>query len=153
MPCHSNRRAGTPGDDRTVKPTARGHDDTSRSVQEIPLAGRWSHFLSTPPVFTDTSTTTNRLNLFTPSPEPIQLLGGVSLAMAADVAETTQIGRPPRWSRRSSGPVVAYYSMRTKSSLAPLASWRAGHRQLGMTAQTTSWSARCCAEMSFRCGF
>ena len=28
--------------------------------------------------------------------ERIQLLGGVSLAMAADVAETTQIGRPPR---------------------------------------------------------
>jgi starvation-inducible DNA-binding protein len=28
--------------------------------------------------------------------ERIQLLGGVSLAMAADVAETTQISRPPR---------------------------------------------------------
>jgi starvation-inducible DNA-binding protein len=28
--------------------------------------------------------------------ERIQLLGGVSVAMAADVAETTQIGRPPR---------------------------------------------------------
>jgi len=28
--------------------------------------------------------------------ERIQLLGGVSLAMAADVAETTQIARPPR---------------------------------------------------------
>jgi len=28
--------------------------------------------------------------------ERIQLLGGVSLAMAADVAETTQIERPPR---------------------------------------------------------
>jgi starvation-inducible DNA-binding protein len=30
--------------------------------------------------------------------ERIQLLGGVSLAMAADVAETTQIARPPRGS-------------------------------------------------------
>src|SRR5438132_10315235 len=28
--------------------------------------------------------------------ERVQLLGGVSLAMAADVAETTQIERPPR---------------------------------------------------------
>jgi len=28
--------------------------------------------------------------------ERIQLLGGVSLAMAADIAETTQIERPPR---------------------------------------------------------
>ena len=28
--------------------------------------------------------------------ERIQLLGGVSIAMAADVAETTQIERPPR---------------------------------------------------------
>jgi len=28
--------------------------------------------------------------------ERIQLLGGISLAMAADVAETTQIERPPR---------------------------------------------------------
>jgi len=28
--------------------------------------------------------------------ERIQLLGGISLAMAADVAETTQIARPPR---------------------------------------------------------
>ena len=28
--------------------------------------------------------------------ERIQLLGGISLAMAADIAETTQIERPPR---------------------------------------------------------
>src|SRR5260221_3797967 len=35
--------------------------------------------------------------------ERIQLLGGVSIAMAADVAETTQIERPPR--RRVEGPV------------------------------------------------
>ena len=28
--------------------------------------------------------------------ERVQLLGGVSLAMAADIAETTQIERPPR---------------------------------------------------------
>src|SRR6202451_2934374 len=35
--------------------------------------------------------------------ERIQLLGGISLAMAADVAETTQIERPPRG--RAAGPV------------------------------------------------
>jgi starvation-inducible DNA-binding protein len=34
--------------------------------------------------------------LFDSIAERIQLLGGVSLAMAADVAETTQIERPPR---------------------------------------------------------
>src|ERR1700693_2076583 len=31
-----------------------------------------------------------------PIPERIQLLGGVSLAMAHDIAETTRIARPPR---------------------------------------------------------
>src|SRR5258705_7091650 len=34
--------------------------------------------------------------LFDDIAEPIQLLGGISLAMAADVAETTMIPRPPR---------------------------------------------------------
>src|ERR1043166_5450427 len=34
--------------------------------------------------------------------ERIQLLGGVSLAMAPDVAETTQIERPPRGRERKS---------------------------------------------------
>ena len=38
--------------------------------------------------------------------ERIQLLGGISLAMAADVAETTKIERPPR-GRRSAGAAVA----------------------------------------------
>ena len=38
--------------------------------------------------------------------ERIQLLGGVSIAMAADVAETTQIERPPRWPRRGSRSAV-----------------------------------------------
>src|SRR5258708_27194057 len=37
-----------------------------------------------------------QLDLVDSIAERIQLLGGVSLAMAADVAETTQIERPPR---------------------------------------------------------
>ncbi|HZD92868.1 MAG TPA: DNA starvation/stationary phase protection protein [Candidatus Sulfotelmatobacter sp.] len=37
-----------------------------------------------------------QVNLVDSIAERIQLLGGVSLAMAADVAETTQIERPPR---------------------------------------------------------
>jgi hypothetical protein len=36
------------------------------------------------------------LSLFVAHAERTQLLGGVSLAMAADVAEATQIERPPR---------------------------------------------------------
>src|SRR5258708_34664195 len=36
--------------------------------------------------------------------ERIQLLGGLAIAMAADVAETTQVARPPRG--REEGPVV-----------------------------------------------
>jgi len=84
--------------------------------------------------------------------ERIQLLGGVSLAMAADVAETTQIERPLAVAKkfRSS---CHDYSMRTNLSLAKFESWRAGHPPLGMTVRMTSLSARCCAEMSFRCGF
>src|SRR6266702_4717014 len=39
---------------------------------------------------------TNRPSWLTRSPKRIQLLGGVSIAMAADIAETTQIERPPR---------------------------------------------------------
>src|SRR4051812_42707019 len=39
--------------------------------------------------------------------ERIQLLGGVSLAMAADVAETTQIERPPRGGEEGRGRIWA----------------------------------------------
>lgn len=38
--------------------------------------------------------------------ERIQLLGGVSIAMAADVAETTQIERPPRRQGRGARSIV-----------------------------------------------
>src|SRR5260221_1390518 len=36
--------------------------------------------------------------------ERVQLLGGLAIAMAHDVAETTQVGRPPR--AREEGPVL-----------------------------------------------
>ena len=39
--------------------------------------------------------------------ERIQLLGGVSLAMAADIAETTRIERPPARTGRSAGTALA----------------------------------------------
>jgi len=45
------------------------------------------------------------------------------------------------------------YSMRTKSLSVRLGNWRAGRPPLGMMVQTTSLSARYCAEMNFRCGF
>ena len=58
------------------------------------MAGRWSHFLSTPSAFDKHYD--EQVELVDSIAERIQLLGGVSLAMAADVAETTQIERPPR---------------------------------------------------------
>jgi hypothetical protein len=35
----------TPGDDRTIKPIAGGHDYSSSSVQEVSLAGCWRYQL------------------------------------------------------------------------------------------------------------
>ena len=85
--------------------------------------------------------------------ERIQLLGGVSLAMTADVAKTTQIERPPPAVAKKFWSSCRDYSMLTKSSLAKSESWRAEYPPLGTTVQTISLSARCCAEMSFKCGF
>ena len=56
--------------------------------------------------------------------ERIQLLGGVSLAMAADVTETTQIERP-RVAAKISPCNCRDCSMPTKSSFAKFAYWRA----------------------------
>ena len=55
--------------------------------------------------------------------ERIQLLGGVSIAMAADVAETTQIECPPRG--REEVPVQLSRLLDTRSSLVRLESWQA----------------------------
>ncbi len=54
--------------------------------------------------------------------ERIQLLGGISIAMAADVAETTRIERPPR-GRKKFPCKFPGCSMRTRSSLATAANW------------------------------
>ena len=51
---------------------------------------------STSCICCSTSTTRSRASSSTPIAERIQLLGGVSIAMAPDVAETTLIPRPPR---------------------------------------------------------
>jgi starvation-inducible DNA-binding protein len=64
-----------------------------RSVQEVLLAGFRSNVLPTLPVVRHYD---EQGELVDSIAERIQLLGGVSLAMAADVAETTQIERPPR---------------------------------------------------------
>jgi hypothetical protein len=72
--------------------------------------------------------------------------------MAADVAETTQIERPPRG--REEVPVQLSRLLDAHQIIiGETRKLARRHLQLGMTAQTISWSARCCAEMSFRCGF
>src|SRR6202171_5664715 len=68
--------------------------------------------------------------------ERIQLLGGVSLAMAADVAETTQIERPPRAGERFPFSCL-YCSMLTKSLFAKFERWRNALLNLVMTAPMT----------------
>ncbi len=62
--------------------------------------------------------------------ERIQLLGGVSMAMAADIAETTRIERPPRG--REEVPVqISRLSTRIRSSSATAVSWRDAPTEIG----------------------
>jgi len=83
--------------------------------------------------------------------ERIQLLGGVSIAMAADVAETTQIERPPRG--REEAPVQLSRLLDAHQVIIRQpASWRVAPPSSAMTARTTSSSAKCCAPMNCRCG-
>jgi len=62
--------------------------------------------------------------------ERIQLLGGVSIAMAADVAETTQIERPPRGRRGSRSAVTiagrspSHYSRSPHTGTPCFPAWR-----------------------------
>lgn len=83
--------------------------------------------------------------------ERIQLLGGVSIAMAADVAETTQIKRPPlgREGFPYSSPACW---MRTRPSFVRLASWRDGRRNSATTAPMIFLSAKCYVRTSYKCG-
>jgi len=84
--------------------------------------------------------------------ERIQLLGGVSIAMAADVAEITLIERPPRGceavSVQLSRLLEAHQIVirQRASSLDARQSW-------GMTAAMIFLSATSCARMNFRFGF
>jgi starvation-inducible DNA-binding protein len=84
--------------------------------------------------------------------ERVQLLGGVSIAMASDVAETTQIERPPRG--REAAPVQLFRDswMRTPLLFARLASSHGAQQRWGMTAPTTCLSAKCCVPMNFKYG-
>jgi starvation-inducible DNA-binding protein len=68
--------------------------------------------------------------------ERIQLLGGVSVAMAADVAETTQIERPPRG--REEVPVqLSRLVMLTRSLFVRFESWLVALPNWAMTARMT----------------
>jgi len=64
------------------------------SYKKCHLAGGWSDFLSIASALRKHYG--EQVDVVYSIVERIQLLGGVSLAMAADVAETTQIERPPR---------------------------------------------------------
>ena len=84
--------------------------------------------------------------------ERIQLLGGVSIAMAADVAEIMLIERPPRGREAVSVQLSRLLEahqivIRQTRKLARRAS------ELGMTAAMIFLSAPSCARMNFRFGF
>jgi ferritin-like protein len=83
--------------------------------------------------------------------ERVQLLGGVSLAMAADVAETTQIERPPR-GREDHRCSCHDWWMLTESSFARFVRWPNAHLRSATTGRMTWWSVKCSAPMSFNSG-
>jgi hypothetical protein len=83
----------------------------------------------------------------------IQLLGGVSIAMAPDVAETMQIEQPSARPRGGSDPALHACSMRIRSSFVKLARRRGVRQNLAMMAVMIFLSAMCCARTSYRCGF
>ena len=65
------------------------------------------------------------------------MLGGISLAMAADIAETTQIERPPRGSGKRSPSRSHACSTPIKSSSASAADWPSGAQTIGETTAPT----------------
>jgi starvation-inducible DNA-binding protein len=84
--------------------------------------------------------------------ERIQLLGGVSIATAADVAETTEIERPPRG--RETAPVQLSRLLDAHRSLSgKRARWLGAHQSWATTAPMIFLSATSCARTNFRCGF
>ena len=83
--------------------------------------------------------------------ERVQILGGVSIAMAHDVAETTTIERPPRGREAVRSRFPACW-MPIKPSLVRLATWRGWQRNWAMTAPMIFSSATSCAQTSCKCG-
>src|ERR1700758_4552997 len=83
--------------------------------------------------------------------ERIQLFGGVSIAMAADVAETTQIERHLGAARKSRCRSRDCWT-HTRSSFAKAVSSRVAPPSSATTARMTWSSAKCCASMNCRCG-
>ena len=84
--------------------------------------------------------------------ERIQLLGGISIAMAPDVAETTRIERPPRGQGRGAGADFPVAWTRTKLSLDTAASWPSVPMSWAMTALTIWLSAMFSARMNCKSG-
>jgi DNA-binding ferritin-like protein len=82
------------GQCRKPQSAARGHDDAAGFVQETPLAARWTDLLPLHLLFDKHYSEQNEL--VDAIAERIQVLGGVSVAMAPDVAEMTLIPRPPK---------------------------------------------------------
>ena len=70
--------------------------------------------------------------------ERIQSLGAVSLAMAADVAETTIIPRPPR-GREEVPAQISRCSKRTNSCSRKFARWRSKRAKRATTARMICW--------------
>ena len=68
--------------------------------------------------------------------ERIQLLGGVSIAMAPDVAEMTMIPRPPKGREEAPVQIPACYTP-TKSSSRSRERWLASQRRTVTTARMT----------------
>src|SRR5262245_26203659 len=71
--------------------------------------------------------------------ERIQLLGGVSVAMAHDVAETTVIPRPPKG--REEVPVQISRLLHAHEIVLKEARWRAAPLKAATMARTICWSA------------
>ena len=65
--------------------------------------------------------------------ERMQLLGGVSIAMAADVAEMTLIPRPPKGCEEAPVNISPPPCTRTKSSSKSHGRWRASPRRAATT--------------------
>jgi len=83
--------------------------------------------------------------------ERIQLLGGLAIAMAHDVAETAQIERPPR-GREEVPVVISRLVDGIRSSSVSAARSQTELTSSAITGPTTWWLAMSCAPMSCRLG-